>query len=367
MNSSRLLSLDTLRGFDMFWIIGWGEIWAALATITGLPVFKWWATQMVHTEWHGFTFYDLIFPLFLFIAGISFPFSLQKSRQNGDNIKKIYFRIFKRAFLLVVLGFVYNGLLKFDFSTMRYASVLGRIGLAWMFAALIFINCKRTGRIIWCIALLVFYWLLLTFVPAFDYPDAERFSMEGNFASYIDRMFLPGKMYDPLYDPLGLLGIIPAISNALFGMFAGELVMSQKKGLTGMKKTGYLFVVGAILILVALLWNQIFPINKKLWTSSFVCLTVGIGSMLFSLFYLIIDVLGYRRWTFLFTVIGVNSITIYLAQSIINFRFTSKFLFGGLSGLFSEPWANFLNASAYIAICWLFLYILYKQKIFLKV
>jgi predicted acyltransferase len=180
-------------------------------------------------------------------------------------------------------------------------------------------------------------------------------------------MFLPGKMSNPLYDALGLLGTIPAISNALLGMFAGELVMSQKKGLTGMKKTGYLFAAGVILIIIALIWNQFFPINKKLWTSSFVCLTCGIGALLFGLFYLIIDVLEYRRWTFFFTVIGVNSITIYMAQSIINFSFTSKFLFGGLVGLFPETWAGFLNALSIVVVCWLFLYFLYKQKIFLKV
>jgi predicted acyltransferase len=367
INNSRLQSLDALRGFDMFWIIGWGGIWHTLAKLTDSPFFNWWSVQMKHVDWHGFAFYDLIFPLFLFIAGISFPFSMAKNQQNSVSTKQLYLRIFKRAFLLVFLGMIFNGLLKFDFSTMRYASVLGRIGLAWMFAALIFINTGRTGRIVWCVSLLVFYWLLLALVPAPDYPGAELFSKEGNFTSYIDRIFLPGRLYDPLYDPLGLLGTIPSISNALLGMFAGELVMSRKEGLTGMKKTVYLFVAGAVLLVIALLWDQLFPINKKLWTSSFVCLTAGIGSLLFGLFYLLIDVLEYRRWPFFFTVIGVNSITIYLAQAIINFGYTSKFLFGGLFGLFPEAWANFLNSIALVAVCWLFLYFLYKQKIFLKV
>jgi len=367
MNNSRLQSLDALRGFDMFWIIGWGEVWKTLAALTDWPVFNWWAVQMTHVDWHGFHFYDLIFPLFLFIAGISFPFSLAKNHQKGVSTKQLYLRIFKRALLLSVLGMVFHGLLKFDISTTRYTSVLGRIGLAWMFAALIFINTRRNGRIIWCISLLIFYWLLLALVPAPDYPGAERFSMEGNFASYIDRMFLPGKMANSLYDPIGLLGIIPSISNALLGMFAGELVMSRKESLTGIKKTVYLIVAGAVLIIVALIWDQFFPINKNLWTSSFVCLTVGIGFLLFGMFYLLIDVLEYRRWTFFFTVIGVNSITIYMAQAIINFRFTSRFLFGGLFGLFPESLAGFLNALAYIAVCWLFLYFLYKRKIFLKI
>ena len=366
-NTQRLQSLDALRGFDMFWIIGWGNIWGGLALLTGWPILDWWASQMVHPEWSGFTFYDTIFPLFLFIAGISFPFSYMKSKSKGMSSKQLYFMIFKRMFLLVLLGLIYNGLLKFDFSTQRYASVLGRIGLAWGFAALIFINTKLRGRIIWCAGLMIFYWLLLALVPAPDYPGAARFSIEGNIACYIDRMFLPGRMSNELYDALGLLGIIPAISNALLGMFAGELVMSRKESLTGNKKTVYLLVAGVVMILIALLWNNVFPIHKKLWTSSFVCLTVGMGLILFSLFYYLIDVREYRRWPFFFTVIGMNSITIYLAQSIINFNFTARFIFGGFIGLFPDSWKAFLDGSAYLAVCWFFLYFLYRQKIFLKV
>ena len=366
-NTQRLQSLDALRGFDMFWIIGWGKIWGGLALLTGWPALNWWASQMEHPEWSGFTFYDIIFPLFLFIAGISFPFSFEKNRFRGVSPKQLYFSIFKRMLVLVFLGLIYNGLLKFDFSTMRYASVLGRIGLAWMFAALIFINTKLRGRIIWCIGLLIFYWLLLALFPAPDFPDAPRFSIEGNIACYIDRMFLPGRMSNELYDALGLLGVIPAISNALLGMFAGELVMSRKEGFSDMKKTVCLLLAGVVLIILALLWDNVFPIHKKLWTSSFVFLTVGIGLLLFGLFYLLIDVLKYRRWSFFFTVIGMNSITVYMAQSIINFNSISRFIFGGLIGLFPEPWKVFLDASAYIAVCWFFLYFLYRKKIFLKV
>ena len=366
-NTQRLQSLDALRGFDMFWIIGWGKIWSGLALLTGWPVLDWWASQMIHPDWSGFTFYDTIFPLFLFIAGISFPFSFAKNKSKGVSTGQLYYMIFKRMLVLVFLGLIYNGLLKLNFNDQRYASVLGRIGLAWGFAALIFINTKLRGRIIWCAALLIFYWLLLALVPAPDYPDAPRFSIEGNIACYIDRMFLPGKMSNELYDALGLLGVIPATANALLGMFAGELVMSRKEGLSGKKKTVCLLVAGVAMIVIALLWNEVFPIHKKLWTSSFVCLTVGMGLIFFSLFYFLIDVLEYRRWPFFFTVIGMNSITIYLAQSIINFNSTSQFIFGGFIGLFPDSWEGFLDASAYLAVCWFFLYFLYRQKIFLKV
>ena len=156
-NNERLLSIDTLRGFDMFWIIGWGGIWHGLSKLTDWSISNWWSSQMTHCNWNGFHFYDFIFPLFIFIAGISFPFSLENSKQKGISKKNLYFKIIKRGLILVLLGLVYNGFLKFDFNPKYYISVLERIGLAWMFAAFIFINNKRNGRIIWCAGILIFY------------------------------------------------------------------------------------------------------------------------------------------------------------------------------------------------------------------
>jgi predicted acyltransferase len=325
------------------------------------------ALPISHCQWDGFHFYDFIFPLFLFIAGISFPYSLEKSLQKGVTKKALYFKIIKRVLILMFLCFVYNGLLKFDFETQRYAGTLTRIALAWGFAALIFINTKRVGQMIWCAGLLIFYWLALTFVQAPDFPDASRFSPEGNFACYIDRMFLPGKLSHTLYDLSGLSGVIPAISTTLLGMLTGVFVKKSKEGLTQMKKVGYMTIAGVGLVLVGLLWDLIFPINKPLWNSSYVCFAGGLSLLLFALFYWIIDVLKYRRWTLFFTVIGLNSITIYMAQQIINFKFTANFIFGGLIKLFPENWAQFLNGLSVITICWLFLYFLYKQKIFIKI
>jgi predicted acyltransferase len=244
---------------------------------------------------------------------------------------------------------------------------LGRIGLAWMFAALIFMNTKRNGRIIWFAGILIVYWLVLALVQAPDFPDAARFSKEGNFACYIERMFLPGRMYEPLHDVSGLSGTIPAIATALLGMITGAFVKTSKEGLTQMKKVGCMTVAGIGLVLLGLLWGLIFPINKPLWSSSYVCFAGGLSLLFFALFYWIIDVRGYRRWTFFFTVIGLNSITIYMAQSIINFRFTANYLFGGLIKLFPENWDQFLNNLSLITVCWFFLYFLYRQKIFIKV
>ena len=380
----RLQSLDALRGFDMFWITGGAGIFAGLASLTGWAPLIWWEKQLHHVAWHGFTFEDMIFPLFLFIAGISFPLSMAKRMENGVSRKSLYTQIVRRGLMLVLFGLIYNGLLSFSFMTvgsdsangiisfdlskMRFASVLGRIGLAWMFAALIFLNTnKRNIRIAWCAGLLVFYWLLLAFVPAFDNPDADRFSMEGNFTSYFDRLFLPGSLYRGIHDPEGWLGIIPATATAMLGMFTGWFVMWRKEGLTEQRRTGYMAIAGVVLVLLGLLWNMVFPINKNLWTSSFVCYVGGLSLLLFSLFYLIIDVWGYRKWSFFFTVIGMNSITIYMAQRMIRFSYTSAFLFKGMIGWFPEAWAPFLGSCGNVAVCWAFLYFLYKKKIFLKV
>ena len=380
----RLQSLDALRGFDMFWIMGGAGIFGGLASLTGWAPLVWWEKQLCHAEWHGFTFEDMIFPLFLFIAGISFPFSMAKRSENGVPRKSIYRQIFRRGLLLVLFGLIYNGLLSFafvkigsasetgmisfDLSKMRFASVLARIGLAWMFAALIFFNTKKVNiRIAWCAGLLVFYWLLLALVPAFDNPGADRFSMEGNFTSYFDRLFLPGRLHKGIHDPEGWLGVIPATATALLGMFTGWFVMWRKERLSELRRTGYMAIAGVALVIVGLLWDIIFPINKNLWTSSFVCFVGGLSLLLFAFFYLIIDVWGYRKWSFFFTVIGMNSITIYMAQRMFRFSYTSDFLFKGMIGWFPEAWAPFLNGCCYTAVCWAFLYFLYRQKIFLKV
>jgi predicted acyltransferase len=365
--NKRLQSLDALRGFDMFWIAGGGGIFAGLAALTKWPVLQWWAAQMEHAQWHGFTFEDMIFPLFLFIAGISFPFSLAKRYADRSQKKQLYFHILRRGLLLTLFGIIYNGLLRFDFETMRYASVLGRIGLAWMFAALIFIHTGKTARFIWCAGILAGYWLLLAFVPAPDYPAAARFSIEGNFAGYFDRLFLPGRLYLGIHDPEGIFSTIPAISTALLGMLTGRFIMFHKEGLSETRKTAYLAVAGVGLVIVGLLWDFAFPINKNLWSSSFVCLVGGLSMLLFCLFYWIIDVHGYHKWAFFFIIIGMNSITIYLSQGVLDIWYTSDFLFGGLVGLFPESWHELLGSSAYVAVSWFFLYILYKKKIFLKI
>ena len=365
--SRRLLSLDALRGFDMFFIMGGSSFFVALATLFPTSFFQTLAMQMEHVGWEGLRHQDTIFPLFLFIAGISFPFSLAKQQAEGRTGLQIYLKILRRGVLLVLLGCVYNGLLSFDFANMRYASVLARIGIAWMCAALLFVRFGRRTRVAITAGILIGYWLLMAFVPVPDAGGAGPFTFEGNWVGYIDRLLLPGHLYEGSFDPEGLLSTAPAIATAMLGMFTGEFVRSSRKGLTDTKKVLFLAVAGAVLLILGLVWNQFFPINKKLWSSSFVCVVAAYSVWMFALFYYIVDVLGFRRWAFFFQVIGINSITIYLAQHFINFSYTSNALFGGAIGLMPESAQPLCAAIGYIAVCWGFLYFLYRQRIFLKV
>lgn len=364
--SDRLKSLDALRGFDMFWIMGAEEVFILLGALTGWPVLEWWAGQMTHVEWHGFQAYDMIFPLFLFIAGVSFPFSVSKRLAVKGGKQALYRHIFKRGLILVLLGLIYNNGIIFNIEAMRFPSVLGRIGLAWMFAALIFMKTKNwKSRMVWFWGLLIFYWLLFLIFKAPDFGDPDRYSMQGNISSYIDRTILPGRLccYE-FGDNEGILPTIAAVSTGLLGMLVGELLKNTYKP---MKKVLYMAIGGVILIIIGQIWNLVFPINKNLWSSSFVCYVGGISIILMTIFYLIIDVWKYQKWAFFFVVIGMNPITIYLANRIIGFGRATDFLFGGIAELLPEAWSPLIIAIGYVIVGWLFLYLLYKKKIILKV
>ncbi|MBQ8098339.1 MAG: DUF5009 domain-containing protein [Bacteroidaceae bacterium] len=377
----RLESIDALRGFDMLFIMGGAALVSAIASFWPESSFWQWATlQMSHVPWEGMRHHDTIFPLFLFIAGISFPFSLNKQRSKGKTTSDIVRKIIIRGLMLVFLGLLYNGLLNFKFSTLRFPSVLARIGLAWMFAALAytFIH-KKAYRVLLAAVLLIGYWLVMANIPSPTAPPgADIFSKEGSIACYLDPLILGAHSYRDNYDPEGILSTIPAISTALLGMLAGDWVryipkksnsLLDKILATGSRKALTLAVTGAVLWGLGLLWGKVFPINKALWSSSFVLAVGGYSFLMFALFYYIIDVLKWRKWDKFFVVIGLNSITIYLGQRFIAFWETQHRVFDGLRNLFAEGsgWYNLIDASSYILVCWLFLYFLYKQKIFLKV
>lgn len=374
--TQRLISLDALRGFDMFWIIGGEHIIHALAELTGWPVLNWISAQMHHTVWNGCTFYDMIFPLFLFISGVSMPFSFGK-KLIAANVKstfelpsevkrKVYLDMLRRTAILIFLGLIVNGLFKFNgYENTRFASVLGRIGIAWFFAGLIYLNCNLKKQIIWFCLILIGYWLAMTLIPVPGF-GAGNLTMEGSLESYIDRLLLPGRLHSKVHDPEGILSTIPAIATGLLGIFTGTFI--KEKRFNPLKSVYFLLLASALFILLGLTWDSVFPINKRLWSSSFVLFVGGYSIAFFALFYLVIDVLGWKKWTFPFLLIGMNSIVIYMAvEGVVNFGFTADFIFGGLINLTAEPFHFLLKSISIILVELAFLYFLYRNKLFLKV
>lgn len=367
-NSQRLTSLDALRGFDMLWITGGQKIIYALATVTGLPVFEWLHRQMHHVEWNGFLFYDMIFPLFLFLAGVSMPFSFSKRMEKGGTKKQIYIHATKRMLLLVLFGMIYNGVFHSSFDEMRFASVLARIGIAWFFAAIIYLNTSVRGQIIWFWSILIAYCLAMLFIPVPGF-GAGVLTPEGNLSGYIDRLVLPGKLYiENTMEAEGLFSTLPAISTALLGVLTGHFLRISDDKINRIKKSLWLIGCGIVLVILGRVWNIFFPINKMLWTSSFVLFVGGLSQIFLGIFYLIIDALGYKKWSFFFVVIGLNSITIYLVQyKIIDFNNVRDFLFGTFLNILPPTIQPIFSSVIYVSLIWIFLYFLYKNKIFLKV
>ncbi len=351
----------------MMWIMGMSSIVVAICSLFPNGENSFLVEQMHHVKWHGLAFMDLIFPTFLFISGISFPFSFAKQKALKHSKWQIHLKIVKRALILVFLGLVYNGLLSnYNLSELRFCSVLGRIGLAWMVAAILFVNCPRNARIVICTLLLISYYFILRFCSVPDAPSgSDPFSLEWNFAGYVDRILMPGRLYLKTFDPEGLLGLIPASATAMMGMFTGEFVRESK--FSGKRKAFLMIACSVALLAIGLLWSTFFPINKNLWSSSFALVVAAYSLFMFAIFYYIIDVKEHRKWAFPFKVIGMNSITIYLAMEFISFYYTTKCLVGGLITLMPENIGELVFVCSLFLLRWLFVYFLYKKKIFLKV
>ncbi len=360
-------SLDTLRGFDMFWITGGENLVHALAAATGWVWLEGMAAQLSHPEWHGFRAYDLIFPLFIFMAGVSTPFSMDSRLAKGASRSRLAQKTIQRGVVLVLLGILYNnGFFHTAWEHMRYPSVLGRIGLAGMFAQLLYLYFPRKVLYLWLLAILGGYWAFLTFYPV-PGCGAGLLTIECNPASYFDRLILPGRLHKVIHDPEGLMSTIPAVATGLLGIFTGKLLRVPDKEVSAISKVGIMVLAGSIGLGLSLLWNPWFPINKNLWTSSFVLMAGGWSLLLLALFYWVIDVLHYRSWTFFFLVIGMNSIVIYMAQKFIDFSYTAEALFGGPLSFFSEEVQKVGGIVAFILIQWVFMWILHRNKLYLKV
>lgn len=348
------MSLDVLRGFDMFWILGADAVVLALAKLFS-PLHGL-AGQMEHKIWAGFAFYDLIFPLFVFISGVSLVFSLPKILATLGRAATIR-RILVRAVILFALGVLYNGGLTHGWPQVRLAGVLQRIALAYAATGLLFCYCRpRTCYAIGG-ALLAGYWALLTFVPVRDITLTKeamaaavgstqpadvrvrqlyestttmvtgRYERGLNLANHLDYEWLPGGKYQVYWDPEGLLSTLPAIATCLLGLMAGQCLRRADR--TAAQKLRWLAAAGAVCLAGGWTWHLQFPVVKDLWSSSFVLVAGGWSLWLLAAFYYVVDVRQWRGWCQPFLWIGLNPITLYLASSLVNFWNIARRLAGG--------------------------------------
>lgn len=371
VNKPRLMSLDALRGFDMFWILGGEALFGGLLILTGWAGWQWGDEQMHHSQWHGFHFYDLIFPLFIFLSGVALGLSPKRlDKLPMKDRLPVYRHGIKRLFLLLLLGILYNhgwgtGA-PADPEKIRYASVLGRIAFAWFFAALLVWHTSLRTQVIVALGILLGYGAMQLWLP-FPGGQAGVLSPTESINAYVDSMLLPGISYQGRTpDPEGLLSTIPAIVNALAGVFVGHfIVKSHPKG--EWVKVGLLAVAGGACLALGWLLDLIISVNKDLWTSSFVLVTSGWSMLLLAVFYALVDVLKWQNAAFFFVVIGTNAIIIYLASSLVDWKYIAQSVFGGLVMALPENAQALAAVISLLAVQWLVLYWMYRRNIFVRI
>lgn len=364
--AGRLMSLDALRGFDMLWILyPTYPIFHTLLVALGLKGCAL-DLQMTHPDWIGFTFYDTIYPLFLFLSGVSFPFSLASSRRKGLGNGRIAWKIVRRAIILVLLGSTIFGSLRLDPKTLTLFSVIGRIGISCGVASFLYMAFGRRVRIGICAGILLVYWFL-PFVVACPgaAPDALPYASPGAcIYSWLDDHFWPRPLFGA-----GFAGLFPMVATAMIGMFAGEWLRGEA---TGGRKARGLVVGAAVCVVLGVLAATAFgrfsvPVIKNIWTSSFALVSAGYSLLMLALFYWLIDIRGWSRWSFFFRVIGMNAVFAYLAsRTIFPWKPTMNFLFGGVMARCPELWGNLVGELGYLAVYWLLLLLMYRKGIFLK-
>ena len=362
----RLESLDALRGFDMFWITGAEFLGEALKHYNNSFFGGLFYTQLSHANWIGFHFEDLIFPLFVFIAGVSICFSVSSLVAKEGEFAAIK-HILKRTVVMYVIGLLYYGGFSGGIEHIRFLGVLQRIALCYMVASICFIYLKPKALLVLTVGILVSYWLMMKYIPI-PVIGAGNYEEGKNLANWIDKQYLPGRLWNKDHDPEGLLSTFPAISSCLLGVLAGLFLRSDKSAASKVKT---LILSGISLVIIGYLFGLEFPVIKKIWSSSFVLVAGGYSLILLGVFYLVIDVLHIKSWAAPFTWIGTNALTIYLIYNLVNIPALCGRLVGGVIAHsldnISMGLGDIVLACVNALLCIAIVRFLYKKNIFIRI
>jgi predicted acyltransferase len=370
--SERLLSLDVFRGITIAGMVlvnnqgDWGQVYPMLE----------------HAPWNGFTPTDAVFPFFLFIVGLTTTLSLTKRKERGDSSGKLLLQIFRRSVLLILLGMIKDNYPFFDFPALQVTGVLQRIGFVYFCSGVIFLVTSPRLQVGFCFLFLLLYWALMSLVPV-PGIGAPNLDQTTNLGAYIDRLLLGGHLSvkTKVWDAAGLFSSIPAISSALFGVLTGHLLRSRNDPHV---KIIRMFVWGNIAIILGLIWDLWFPINKNLWTSSYVVYSTGLALNFFAICYWLVDINKITWWTKPFVVYGMNALFVYFISGIFGRTIKNLIFVTNAEGVrlnlkdyafqsYIRPWFDSpYNASVAWAILmvlfWLgILWILYRRRIFVRV
>lgn len=366
---NRLISLDVFRGATIL----------AMILVNNPGSWSYVYKQLGHAPWHGATFTDVIFPFFLFIVGVAIVYAFSKKLEMNAPKKELYMKVIRRTLIIFALGIFLNGFPYYNFADIRIMGVLQRIALCYFFASVIFLTGGIRWQAIWAVALLFLYWGFMALYPV---PGVGAGVLEPgkDFASYFDRFFLEGHMWvlSKTWDPEGLFSTIPAISTTLFGVLTGHWLRSKREPrdiVLGM------LLVGNLAILLGAIWGEYFPINKNIWTSSYVVLMAGYALVVLAFCYYLIDIKGYKKFTQPFLVYGTNAITVFVLSGIVArllniITVTSAgesvplkaYIYNSIYvPIFGNMVGSLAFAITFIFVMYLLMLILYVKKIYIKV
>lgn len=359
---SRLISLDALRGFTI----------AAMVLVNFPGSWRYVYEPLEHAAWNGITPTDFIYPFFLFIVGVSIVLAFSKRLDSESSKAALYKKIVIRSLKIFAVGVFLSLIPYFNFAELRVTGVLQRIAIVFMACAFIFLKTSFRTQAWIAAVILVAYWLMMTLIPTPGYSQ-PMLDPGVNLAAWFDSIFLPGKMWQGDWDPEGFLSTLPAIASGIAGLLAGQLLLGDRQP---QEKANLLMVAGFFSVLVGYVWSLTFPLNKNIWTSSYVLVTAGAASLALGAAYYIVDLKKYTRWTWPGIVFGANAIAVYVLADLLAIIFYTipfggqslnmHFLEALVSAGVAPKLASMLYAILFVGINFIPAYILYRKKIFIK-